>query len=63
MPLRDDRENERAPARFILVGARGRNERKKKGASLQVRAARAIILLIKLNAANSKGRLINDVFA
>lgn len=38
-------------------------ERGRKRRSQDARAARAIILLIKLNAANSKGRLINGVFA
>lgn len=65
MPLRDDRENEPGPPRVLAParGAGGRGRGRRKRASLQVQAARAIILLIKLNAANSKGRLINGVFA
>lgn len=57
-------------ARFTLFrvdgkGTRGKEQGRKAKmiSSLQVQTARAIILLIKLNAANTKDRLINDVFA
>lgn len=53
---RDDREGKGSP-RFALVvlGGKKHKEQRERGVEGGFREARAIILLIKLNAANSKG--------